>query len=52
MFSRHCEPTGPASGRPEDKLSEPIQAEMPLWIASSLSLGAMTGRIRSDRNIL
>jgi len=35
---RHCEPTDPGrSGRPDDKLREAIQAEVWLWIASSLA---------------
>jgi hypothetical protein len=40
-FHRHCEPTGPAKGRPEDRLREAIQGNVTwpvtrLWIASSL----------------
>jgi hypothetical protein len=44
-MARHCA-TGPArSGRPDYKLREAIQAEMPHWIASSLTLLALTTAI-------
>ena len=53
-FSRHCEPTGPAFGRLDDRLREAIQGHAALydegWIAS-LTL-AMTPRMPAlvDRN--
>jgi hypothetical protein len=39
---RHCEPTGPAYGRPDDRLREAIQLRKKDWIASSQVLLAMT----------
>jgi hypothetical protein len=50
LLARHCEPTGPRKARPDDKLREAIQnlSAGTVWIASSLSLLAMTATQRSD----